>query len=1552
LLSAGDLYYLGESARLSGDTASALALYQKLLADFPASDLADDAQVGAGDILLGQGSYEQARQAYSAAAHDYPGGDRANDARLAWARSFTSEFDSLDSGVPGFVDSGSTGEFLANLQAQEALRALASDEALAMPIRATASLELGDAFVRARQFSEARSAFEEAARLSPDPMVRNQALIHSGLALIQQGQPELADAAFRSAGASFTASRTFALGTAAQAQFGSISGPPIGSPTLDDLVIVIHRAVHAEDVAEQLRNAADLGIALNRAFVRRDALGAVTLFESLVERQLAAPMGDLIGFQLGEARRESGDRDGALRDYAAVTQAFGSSPFAQQAHQRIGQLLFEQFGLEAAASPRVDGRLVSSLVTALHYAVGSTPQPEREARTRALELLGRLEGEGIPLPLVIAQPRGLPAGARGVEYREQLAAFGAHGALEWTVESASPLPEGLSLSPSGVLSGVPRRAGRTFVGLTVRDSDGHTDSRLFLLTILQLRVSTPPRLFDGIVGKPYASRLQAEGEGPFTFEPSLVQRLGEDGRLAALAGFVPGLVLGADGTLSGTPAEATGSRPYLLSVRVRDRNGRQEAAFFTLFVVAAGESAPAVEARVSLEAEEGDAALAGKTLFASPRVASAGFTLTTVPANPLQVLVTPDGKWAVATSGVYNDVLTRVDLGSGEVQSMSLGTLVAGVLPYSLALSPDGKLAAVGRRSSRASADALIVDLAAMRVVRSVPSGLFLDAVAFTPDGRKLLLRSADRLTSLDLEAGTTSTVSLVALGRGPCLAVFPDSRRVLVAGQVSSNLAAIVDLETGSTSSFALPGFVNFGEVLPDGTTALLQEQAGTRLFVLELASGAVESLYVGENAQNLAVTPDGSRAVVPAQNSGEVAVVDVAARRVRRLRPPLPAGVTSGAVALSPDGRTAVLFDTEPGGDTALLLELETLASRVIPGFGAAGGAGRHRAVFAPDGRSILTIRAEFTPPRTPGRLLRLELASAPEGVGLVRQPLPEARLGQAYSHRFLARGGTPDYRFGLAGPAQAAVPGLSLSADGLLAGTPTEPDLYALDLSVSDSRSTTAQLLTPLLVREEGDEAQPAPFLATRSLAGGSPKAAYRQALAVLGGRPPYEFRVSAGALPAGLSLSSDGWLSGSPGRTSTSTFSVSVTDAGGGRTGRTYVLEVTRPSMFGLPVRLDLSAAASDLVACDLNRDGRADLAIAHRSPTTNVTLCVSESQNPLRVTTIVQVRDVGQPGTNPAGGIFELRAGDLNGDGQTDLLARTTSGLGTSLPANLRPILVPLLGSGSGSFTLAPAIRLPAPLPRAAVGDLDGDGRDDLVVTTTLNVPALGFYPTVYFLRSLGDGTFSQFSEVRTTSPRQILLDNQLAEFTGDGRRDLGAIVAGTGGLRTLRIYTGQPDGTVDLSSPSVAEVEQTTSSVLETLAAGDLDGDGRADLVGVVIHSDCVAVVFSTRPTEAVTLVVGARGTDAGKLLVADVDGDGLNDLVIPVPGTGIQGSEPGFLAVLLNLGGGTFDTPIRLQAGTSPLRAAAGDFDGDGKLDLAVSDRVAPTVHIFSNVR
>jgi hypothetical protein len=160
-----------------------------------------------------------------------------------------------------------------------------------------------------------------------------------------------------------------------------------------------------------------------------------------------------------------------------------------------------------------------------------------------------------------------------------------------------------------------------------------------------------------------------------------------------------------------------------------------------------------------------------------------------------------------------------------------------------------------------------------------------------------------------------------------------------------------------------------------------------------------------------------------------------------------------------------------------------------------------------------------------------------------------LAEAYKDQLFTQALSASGGTPPYRW----EAQGALPeGLTLSTAGLLSGTPKAASAYGLTLSVSDSagQSVSAALTLSVLTL---------PGLTLATLADGAVGVAYNQRLQASGGKAPYTFALSGGALPPGLSLSGD-TLSGTPAAAVTSSLTLQVTDANGKSSQRDYALRV--------------------------------------------------------------------------------------------------------------------------------------------------------------------------------------------------------------------------------------------------------------------------------------------------------------------------------------------------------------------------------------------------------
>jgi len=154
--------------------------------------------------------------------------------------------------------------------------------------------------------------------------------------------------------------------------------------------------------------------------------------------------------------------------------------------------------------------------------------------------------------------------------------------------------------------------------------------------------------------------------------------------------------------------------------------------------------------------------------------------------------------------------------------------------------------------------------------------------------------------------------------------------------------------------------------------------------------------------------------------------------------------------------------------------------------------------------------------------------------------------ATAGTAYSGTLSLTGGTSPYTWAVT--AGSLPPGLSLNAStGAITGTPTggsgSATFQATDSSVAGKMTSAPQTITVTV------NPPPALTITTTTLPGGTTGTAYNQTLQATGGVPAYTWSVSAGSLPAGLSLSSAGVISGTPSGTFTGTtnFTVSATDS---------------------------------------------------------------------------------------------------------------------------------------------------------------------------------------------------------------------------------------------------------------------------------------------------------------------------------------------------------------------------------------------------------------------
>jgi hypothetical protein len=155
------------------------------------------------------------------------------------------------------------------------------------------------------------------------------------------------------------------------------------------------------------------------------------------------------------------------------------------------------------------------------------------------------------------------------------------------------------------------------------------------------------------------------------------------------------------------------------------------------------------------------------------------------------------------------------------------------------------------------------------------------------------------------------------------------------------------------------------------------------------------------------------------------------------------------------------------------------------------------------------------------------------------------PAGTAGQTYGFTFMATGGKVPYTWSVS--AGSLPPGLTLNAGtGAVSGTPTSAGTFTFTLQVSDSQTPTAAVAT----RNTNIRilAPPPPLtITTRNLTAATINAFYSATLAATGGTLPYSWTITTGTLPAGLTLSQAGIISGTPTALGTSTFTVQVKDS---------------------------------------------------------------------------------------------------------------------------------------------------------------------------------------------------------------------------------------------------------------------------------------------------------------------------------------------------------------------------------------------------------------------
>jgi hypothetical protein len=370
---------------------------------------------------------------------------------------------------------------------------------------------------------------------------------------------------------------------------------------------------------------------------------------------------------------------------------------------------------------------------------------------------------------------------------------------------------------------------------------------------------------------------------------------------------------------------------------------------------------------------------------------------------------------------------------------------------------------------------------------------------------------------------------------------------------------------------------------------------------------------------------------------------------------------------------------------------------------------------------------------------------------------------------------------------------------------------------------------------------------------------------------------------------------------------------VNPSSGGGGSNTVFLEVTIPSSsIALSAATDFSLGAGSSPAFgamgDFNGDGKVDLAVADQN-TGNVSVLLGNGNGTF------QTHVDYATGRTP----LSIAVGDFNRDGKLDLAVTNESDNTVSV----------LLGNGDGTFQAAVRYGTGSSPYAVAVGDFNSDGKLDLVVANI-------YGNNVSVLLGNGDGTFQAAANYDAgMRPTSIAV----GDFNGDGKLDIA--VTNLGG-NNVSVLLGKGDGTF------LARVDYATGSAPNSVASADFNGDGKLDLAVTNQSDNTVSVLLGNGDGTFQAPLNYSVGAMPGSVAIGDFNGDAKLDLAV-ANGCGPSGcASGGSVSILLGNGDGTFQAHADYGTPRLPALVAVGDFNGDGRLDVAVANYVSSTVSVL----